>query len=485
MLSYTRRRFVHDSLLGLSALLAGRNANSVAAVDGAKPSAAAASSRPALPTLGAGVLQSVIYEGFRSGASFEPFEVLASNGVEWARTQVTTQSAPELDTLPVSQWRQLGWQNSYWQSPQMSAAILRKAAAAGMRLHVEILFSDGAAHAGLQVRPAGWIGLSDSELAAAIEAYSRSLASYYAASGLVIEVFELGNEIDFGFCGYNLSDIPIPAGVDPVNDPAWMYGNLWSRYVPLFNAAVRGLRSVYPNALIGLHLAGFGYSQGNIAPRGFYSAMVKAGVPFDIASLSYPYISIGMRPVPQPYFRQADFLSTFDALRALGKQIQIAEFNYPAHAAGIDVSLAPPYPCTAIGQAQFLKDFVEALAGRVDRIYYWSTDIFPGINGVGGLPADIESGGLFSSAETPRPAVASLRRAAANRLFDWAERTYPNLFPGPASSNSSGPYYFRYYPEPGNYVGVDERSNTVVLHNGRDWGFAAVGALRDVLRLAN
>jgi hypothetical protein len=39
-------------------------------------------------------------------------------------------------------------------------------------------------------------------------------------------------------------------------------------------------------------------------------------------------------------------------------------------------------------------------------------------------------------------------------LLDWAERTYPTLFPGHKPNLELSPYTYRHYPETGNYVGV-------------------------------
>lgn len=40
------------------------------------------------------------------------------------------------------------------------------------------------------------------------------------------------------------------------------------------------------------------------------------------------------------------------------------------------------------------------------------------------------------------------------RLFDWAEATYPQHFPGHATTLRAGPYLYRHYPSSGNYVGA-------------------------------
>ena len=39
-------------------------------------------------------------------------------------------------------------------------------------------------------------------------------------------------------------------------------------------------------------------------------------------------------------------------------------------------------------------------------------------------------------------------------LMDWAERTYPQFFPGTQTNQSLAPYIYRHYPATGNYVGV-------------------------------
>lgn len=44
---------------------------------------------------------------------------------------------------------------------------------------------------------------------------------------------------------------------------------------------------------------------------------------------------------------------------------------------------------------------------------------------------------------------------SADVLFDWAERTFPQFFPSHRSTQTAAPYRYRYYPETGNYLGLD------------------------------
>lgn len=51
-------------------------------------------------------------------------------------------------------------------------------------------------------------------------------------------------------------------------------------------------------------------------------------------------------------------------------------------------------------------------------------------------------------------AVQAQQVPTATELMDWAERSYPQFFPGPQANQSLAPYVFRHYPATGNYVGV-------------------------------
>jgi len=51
-------------------------------------------------------------------------------------------------------------------------------------------------------------------------------------------------------------------------------------------------------------------------------------------------------------------------------------------------------------------------------------------------------------------AGAAPQTPTASELMDWAERSYPQFFPGTQTNRSLAPYVYRHYPATGNYVGV-------------------------------
>lgn len=63
-------------------------------------------------------------------------------------------------------------------------------------------------------------------------------------------------------------------------------------------------------------------------------------------------------------------------------------------------------------------------------------------------------------------------------LLNWAERSYPALFPAPASTQWLAPYLYRHYPASGNYVGISG-DDVSVLGPVSGWAVQRVGSLID------
>ncbi len=54
-------------------------------------------------------------------------------------------------------------------------------------------------------------------------------------------------------------------------------------------------------------------------------------------------------------------------------------------------------------------------------------------------------------------------------LLNWAENTYPAIFPSRQATQNIEPWLYRYYPETGIYVGVNKSDNNVYVLGG-PWG---------------
>jgi arabinogalactan endo-1,4-beta-galactosidase len=319
---------------------------------------------------------------------------------------------------------------------------------------------------------ADWVGLTLDQLAVKVRESAATTAAYYKSLGLNVEVWEIGNETDFGLCGIQLGETAkVPPGVDWTTDTGWMHDALWSKMAVLMKAAIEGIRSVYPDAKMLLHIAGFGYSPGNVLTSGFFRSMIDSGVPYDIAGLSYPYLVVPSPVLPQPYFEQAEFQSALTAIGALGKRVQIVEFNYPNSPSAVvqAQNASPRYPLTPQGQADFVRDLAGAITGKVESLFYWYPDYYQGFSQ--GTVPELDSCGLYSANGVPHPALATFRAIADGRiasrndcLFNWAERAYPQYFhPAGASTAAYGPYTYRRYAGSGNYMGVSSADDNVYV----------------------
>ncbi|WP_026596759.1 hypothetical protein [Methylohalobius crimeensis] len=91
-------------------------------------------------------------------------------------------------------------------------------------------------------------------------------------------------------------------------------------------------------------------------------------------------------------------------------------------------------------------------------------------------------GGHGILSETITAAGGQLSRSDC--LLNWAENSYPNMFsPAQAASQSSSPYYYRFYPNTNLYMGISaEDSHVYYLEQGAD--LRDVGHLADWLALA-
>jgi arabinogalactan endo-1,4-beta-galactosidase len=207
---------------------------------------------------------SVIVDSFINriwnGGTFEPLQTLKNNGLDWVRVGVTTQSFTEL-AGDVSTWPAVGYPEEndgfsdygkYWSSREVAGQILKEASTVGCKLDVFLFLSYREAYAFFQNTPDAWSTFSDTDLAAQIKTSARETAQYFHQKlGFTIEVYEIGNEIDFGILNRVAGkEITVPDGVDMVNQRGWLEDNIWSLEVPFLKAAIEGIDSYYADEKI-------------------------------------------------------------------------------------------------------------------------------------------------------------------------------------------------------------------------------------------
>ena len=237
---------------------------------------------------------------------------------------------------------------------------MRDAADRGLRLFAYLYFSDSAANWGNQPAPAAWAGKSVAETAALMEQHAYDTAMYFKSKGLDVEIYELGNETDIGMVDFLPNRrIPVPPGVDFVNDRTWLRENVWSVQATLLKAAIAGIRRAAPKARVAVHASSIESGMGPQMGPDFYQAMRDFGVDYDIAALSHPYAQGSTAWKLSNYSKACWFrrvARAVDQIAVPGKPVMFVEASYQSSPATLVSQPMPDFAFTPQGQADWARE---------------------------------------------------------------------------------------------------------------------------------
>jgi arabinogalactan endo-1,4-beta-galactosidase len=248
--------------------------------------------------------------------------------------------------------------------------LARRVHAAGMKVYLDIHYSDFWADPQHQDTPSAWAGEDLPTLAKTVQTYTRRVLQAFAAQGTPVDLVSIGNEIRNGIL--------------------WPTGQLdgsqarWDALGTLLKAGVAGARAGNPRGhklQVMLHYDNGGDNAGN---RYFWDHIVAEGVPFDVIGLSY---------YPFWHGHLRDLRNNVDDLATrYGKDVMVAETQY-AWTLGYGDStnnfvweesqLEPGYPASPAGQLSLVNDELSILAaapgGHGQGLFYWEPEWVPGV----------------------------------------------------------------------------------------------------------
>ena len=212
--------------------------------------------------------------------------------------------------------------------------------------------------------PSVWKGVSDAVMADSVSAYTHRVLQTLKASGATPDLVQVGNEIMYGLCGIQ---------VHPYNNS----GDNWDGYLGLLHAGCNAVREECPNAQIIIHTdrpTNTGYNSY------YYNKLKNANVDFDIIGLSYYPFWHGYLNAAQ-VADKSDKNNLVNAIKNLKtlfptKRVHIVECAYNFQwwpSSGVNYDTRDAWPCSVVGQYQFVKDLVDNLKPleNVDGISYW------------------------------------------------------------------------------------------------------------------
>jgi arabinogalactan endo-1,4-beta-galactosidase len=307
-------------------------------------------------------------------------QILARHGANYARLRV--------------------WVDPPAGTSDLGAALKLAARAhnAGMKLLLDLHYSDTWADRSSQQTPAAWANLGTEALQTTVESYTRETVAAFARQGTPVDIVQIGNEVTKGFLW--------PAGQIYRNG-----GEHWAEFTDLLKAGIKGAKEAVPARApaIMIHVDTGGETE---ASAYFFDHLQQHGVAFDLIGLTYyPFWNGSL----------ADLSRNLGNLACrYGKDIVIAETAYPWTLSSgedgptvVNNMLALPdatlYPPTPHGQ----EEFFQALGNVLRQV--------PGRHGAGFLVW--EPGWL--------PGVAADARVGNTHnnltLFDWAGKGLPAL----------------------------------------------------------
>jgi hypothetical protein len=159
------------------------------------------------------------------------------------------------------------------------ADVVTKALAAtalGQSVMLDFHYSDTWASGSTQAPPAAWQGYTLSQMEAAVAGETATVLTAIKSAGGTVSWVQVGNEINVGML--------FPVG------GVYGYGdNSWAALAGLINSGYDAVKSVFPGALVIVHLSS---GENDSIFESFFDSLKAAGGKFDVIGMSaYPYWS--------------------------------------------------------------------------------------------------------------------------------------------------------------------------------------------------
>jgi arabinogalactan endo-1,4-beta-galactosidase len=313
------------------------------------------------------------------GKERDALQILRSEGVNWARLRVWVDPA-----------------DGYHDKDEllMMATRLKQR---GIRLLVDLHYSDTWADPGHQTKPAAWQNYTFDELKQAVYDYTYDVCNSLKQQHTLPDMVQIGNELNSGMLW--------PDG------HTWNPPN-WDNLAQLLTAGYDAVKACSPKTRVMLHLANGG---DNGLYRWWFGEITARNVPFDLIGVSY--YSYWHGSLADLQYNLNDITARYN------KDVIVVETAYPFTLADkdgweniidLESELTAGYPATPDGQAAMLRDVMTIVRavpnGRGLGVMYWDAT-WTGVPGNGWDPTDPSSGNAWEN----------------QALFDFDDRALPAM----------------------------------------------------------
>lgn len=247
-----------------------------------------------------------VREDFAKGADVSWVTQMESEGVKfYTRGGEPSECMSLLKSYGMNSIRLRVWvdPNDGWCAKEDVLIKAKRAAALGMRIMIDFHYSDFWADPGKQNKPKAWENLPFEELTTALENHTKEVLRFLKEGGVSVEWVQVGNETGAGMLW-----------------PDGKFDNL-ANYAKLNNAGYDGVKSVFPNAKVVVHLQN---GDDNGLFRWFFDALKENGGKWDMIGMSlYPNVESWQTAVNKC------IANVDDVVLRYGTQVVICEVGMP------------------------------------------------------------------------------------------------------------------------------------------------------------
>jgi arabinogalactan endo-1,4-beta-galactosidase len=326
---------------------------------------------------------------YRDGGVVQPVErIFAARGANFVRLRVWNAPPAGYSTL------------------DSALTLARRAKQAGLKVLLDLHYSDFWADPSKQPTPRAWVGQSLSTLATTVRTYTQSALAAFARQGTPVDMVQVGNEITNGML--------FPSGQVYRSD-----GQHWAEFATLLKAGIAGARAGNPAGTTLTVMVHTDRGGDNGGSRFFYDHVLSQGVQFDVIGLSY-----------YPFWHGS--LATLranlnDLASRYGKDLVLAETAYPWTLGNGDqlgnligsTSQLPDgaaFPATQAGQVAYFEQLRGVLAavpsGRGAGFVVWEPGWLPGVGWSPGQGNPNDNLTMFDWSGNALPSVGAFRPGA-------------------------------------------------------------------------
>ena len=366
----------------------------------------------------AGADVSMLAEVERHGGKFssadgkpgDPLQILKDSGVNWVRlrlwhTPVFAADVVENGRVVLKKGAAVGGGNN---GLATTMRLARRAKGLGLKVLLDIHYSDFWADPQTQTKPAAWANLHGEALQAAMREYTTNTLAALDAVGAAPDMVQIGNETNAGMLWPDGQTWSADKGAKIGGDAA---------FAALLRAGIEGVRA--NDALTGQHLPVMLHLAGGTDPDLCHHMLDL----FAAERLDYDLVGLSWYPIYHGTLAQLK--SNLDELaQHYRKPLVVVETAYgwtldngqaTSHLLDAQHAQKAGYPATVAGQAQVIKDVIATVAavpGGLGRgVFYWEPAWIPAA-GAGwrtGGDNNWENQALFDYSGRALPSMQALR----------------------------------------------------------------------------